>query len=121
MYNPKPVNTSGVELSEELDQMIEVIAENVHDVWAEGRIAEGWTYGEKKDGERRTTPLLVPYGDLPENEKEVDRATVRETLRILLSLGYRIIRDDSTKLEEALEEKAAIDPDGDSAAQPQNQ
>lgn len=66
MYNPKPVDTSDISLSEELLALTERIAENVHDVWAAGRIAEGWTYGEKKDAEKKTTPLLIPYDELPE-------------------------------------------------------
>ena len=49
MYIPKPVNVEDVELSEELLQLTEKIAENVHDVWAAGRMAEGWTYGMQKN------------------------------------------------------------------------
>ena len=66
MYDPKPMDTGGVALPEELLALTEQIAENVHDVWAAGRIAEGWTYGQTRDTEKKTTPLLVPYGELPE-------------------------------------------------------
>ena len=45
MYIPKPVDTSHIVLSEELEALTEQIAENVHEVWSQGRIAEGWTYG----------------------------------------------------------------------------
>ena len=47
-YEPKPIDTSGVILPEELLLLTEKIAENVHEVWAAGRIKEGWRYGEKK-------------------------------------------------------------------------
>ena len=87
-----PVDTSDVILPEELLALTEKIAENVHDVWAAGRIAEGWTYGEVKDLEKKTTPQLVPYGELPEGEKEYDRNTALETLKLVLKLGYRIER-----------------------------
>ena len=90
MYNPKPVDTSDISLSEELLALTERIAENVHDVWAAGRIAEGWTYGEKKDAEKKTTPLLIPYDELPESEKEYDRNTAFETLKLIVKMGYRI-------------------------------
>ena len=90
MYNPKPVDTSNVTLPKELLTLTEKIAENVHDVWAEGRIAEGWTYGEKKDAEKKTTPLLVPYDELSESEKEYDRNTAIETLKLIVKMGYRI-------------------------------
>jgi hypothetical protein len=90
MYTPKPVDTADVVLPEELLALTERIAENVHDVWAAGRIAEGWTYGEKKDPEKKTTPALVPYGELPESEKDYDRNTALETLKLIIKLGYGI-------------------------------
>lgn len=93
MYNPKPVDTSDVTLPEELLALSEKIAENVHDVWAVGRIAEGWVYGEKKDAERKTTPLLIPYDELPESEKDYDRNTAFETLKLIVKMGYRIERE----------------------------
>lgn len=90
MYDPKPINTQNVELSPELLALTEKIAENVHDVWAVQRIAEGWTYGTTKDPGKQETPLLVPYEQLPESEKEYDRNTVLETLKLVIKLGYRI-------------------------------
>ena len=93
MYTPKPIDTSDVVLSEELLALTEQIAENVHDVWAAGRIAEGWTLGEKKDMDKKTTPLLVPYSELPESEKAYDRNTALETLRLICKLGYDIRKD----------------------------
>jgi len=90
MYNPQPIDVSRIELPEDLLALTEKIAENVHDVWAKGRISEGWMYGEKKDAEKKTTPLLVPYSELPESEKEYDRNTAIETLKLIVKLGYRI-------------------------------
>lgn len=89
-YRPEPKDTSKVVLSEELLALTEQIAENVHDVWAQGRIREGWTYGEVKDEKKKTTPCLVPYGELSESEKEYDRNTALQTLKLIVSLGYRI-------------------------------
>ncbi len=89
-YRPEPKDTSKVELPEELLALTEQIAENVHDVWAQGRIREGWTYGEVKDEKKKTTPCLVPYGELSESEKEYDRNTALQTLKLIVSLGYRI-------------------------------
>ena len=45
MYEPKPIDTSDVILPEDLLELIEKIAENVHNVWAKGRIEEGCKYG----------------------------------------------------------------------------
>jgi hypothetical protein len=90
MYNPKPINTSDVKLSNKLLELVEKLAENVHDVWAVGRIDEGWTYGKKRDDEKKETPCLVPYSELSETEKEFDRNTALETIKIIIKLGYEI-------------------------------
>lgn len=42
-YIPKPIDTSDIELSEELMELTEEMAKNVHDMWSAGRIAQGWT------------------------------------------------------------------------------
>lgn len=93
MYTPEPIDTSTITLSEDLIDLIESIAKNVHDVWALQRINEGWTYGEKKSSDLKQTPLLVPYEDLPESEKEYDRNTAYETLKLIIKLGYRIKKE----------------------------
>ena len=90
MYKPKPIDTRDIELPESLMALTEQIAENVHDIWAVNKIKEGWTYGETKDLVKKTTPQLVPYSELPEREKEYDRNTAMETLRLIVKLGYEI-------------------------------
>lgn len=92
MYKPKPVDTSDIELDDDLLNLRELIASNVHDVWALGRIKEGWTLGEVKDLNKKTTPLLIPYDELPESEKEYDRNTAYETLKLIIKLGYKITK-----------------------------
>ncbi len=90
MYTPNPANTENVTVPDELIELTEKIAENVHDVWAQGRIKEGWTYGEKRNDLKKETPCLVPYDELPDSEKEYDRNTAMETVKLILSLGYKI-------------------------------
>lgn len=90
IYKPEPVDTSDIVLPEELLELTEKIAENVHDVWAIGRMAEGWVYSSVKNFEKKTTPLLVSYNELPDNEKKYDRDTVLETLKLIIKLGYSI-------------------------------
>ena len=93
-YNPNPMQTDDITLSDDLVALTELIASNVHDVWAAGRVKEGWTYGKVKDTEKKTTPCLVPYDELPESEKEYDRNTAMETLKLITKLGYKITRKD---------------------------
>ena len=90
MYQPAPIDTSSVILPQDILELTERIAQNVHDVWAQGRIAEGWVYGDTKDPDTKTTPLLVPYDELPESEKAYDRNTAMESLKLILLLGYEI-------------------------------
>lgn len=93
MYKPNPIDTSGVELPKELFELTEKIAENVHEIWAKGRIAEGWSYGETRNDSKKTTPCLVPYSELSETEKEYDRNTAFETLKLIVALGYKIEKE----------------------------
>lgn len=91
-YIPRPVDTADVELPAELQELVEQMSENVHEVWAQTRIAQGWTYGPRRDDAARRHPCLVPYGQLSEAEKEYDRNTSTETLKLILKLGFRITR-----------------------------
>ncbi len=79
-----------VELTPELLQLVERLAENVHDVWAANRLAAGWRLGPSRDGDLKQTPLLVPYAELPESEKHYDRDLALATLKAILALGYQI-------------------------------
>lgn len=72
--------------------LIEMLAEAVHEEWVRGRKAEGWTYGEKRDDDAKTNPCMVPYAELPESEKEYDRATATTTINTLSNAGFRIDR-----------------------------
>lgn len=89
-YTPAPLDTRDIELPKELDGLIEEMARNVHDVWAQGRMAEGWTWGEERDDKLKTHPCLVPYEELPDAEREYDRQTAVQTLKLILKLGFKI-------------------------------
>ena len=90
-YQPQPADTSGIVLSDDLLQLAERMAENVHDVWASTRFAQGWTYGPERDDAAKKHPCLIPYNHLPEEEKVYDRNTSLETLRFILNNGFEII------------------------------
>jgi hypothetical protein len=69
------------------------MAKNVHEVWAQGRIKEGWTYGPVRNDVKKTHPCLVPYEELPDSEKEYDRSTSVETLKLILKSGFQITKE----------------------------
>jgi ryanodine receptor 2 len=89
-YTPQPIDTTDVMLPVELENLVEQMSKNVHEVWAETRIRQGWTYGEQRNDVLKTHPCLVPYEELPEEEKEYDRNTSIGTLKLIMKLGFRI-------------------------------
>lgn len=92
-YTPQPLDTNDVVLPEELNALVEQIAKNVHEVWAQSRLSEGWKYGPERNDALREHPCLVPYEELPEVEKEYDRNTAFGTLRLITKLGFKITKE----------------------------
>ena len=93
IYVPQPIDTSDVRLPEELNELVEKMARNVHEVWAQSRISQGWTYGPERSDALKHHPCLVPYEDLPEVEKAYDRDTALGTLKLICKLGFKITKE----------------------------
>ena len=91
-YVPQPMDTSHILLPEELNVLVEQMAKNVHEVWAQSRMEQGWVYGEERNDELKQHPCLIPYEELPEVEKAYDRDTALGTLRLISKLGFRITK-----------------------------
>ncbi len=92
-YIPNPIDTSDITLDEGLSALVEQMARNVHEVWAQSRISQGWTWGPQRDDTLKTHPDLVPYEDLTEVEKQYDRDTANATLKLIIKLGYNINKE----------------------------
>ena len=90
IYTPHPIDTNDVELPDEMKQLVEQLAHNVHENWALGRLNDGWTFGPVRNDELKQHPCLVEYDELPESEKEYDRHTAVETLKLIMKLGWTI-------------------------------
>lgn len=91
-YDPHPIDLSDVEISDELLELREAIAEQAHEVWALNRKREGWTYGPVRDDEKKHNPDMVAYNRLPESEKHYDREMAIHTIKLVKKLGWDIIR-----------------------------
>ena len=89
-YNPSPPTDETARIPQELAVLIEKLAEVNHDAWARQRLDDGWTLGPARNDELKEHPCLVPYGDLPESEKEYDRRVASANIRAILSLGFEI-------------------------------
>ena len=94
MYTPRPIDTDGVELTDDIVRLGEILAKNTHEVWSAARIKDGWKYGEERNDEKKLHPCLIPYEELPESEKDYDRGTSMQTLKLILKLGYRLLPPD---------------------------
>ena len=81
-------------LPEDLTELAEQLAKNAHEVWAQTRLEQGWTYGDERDDQQKKHPCLIPYEELPESEKLYDRNTTQETLKLIVKLGFRIVKDN---------------------------
>lgn len=92
-YIPNPADTQDVSLPPELLPLIETMSKNVHEVWAKNRIKDGWTYGPVRDDAKKEHPCLVPYEELPERERDYDRATSQETLKFIIKSGFSISKN----------------------------
>lgn len=95
-YRPNPINTEEVVLPKEIFDVAELLAKNTHENWAKKRLEEGWRYGPVRDDAAKATPCLVPYEELTESEKEYDRMTSQQTLKVLYAMGYRLVKGEKS-------------------------
>ncbi|MFN7141782.1 MAG: TRAFs-binding domain-containing protein, partial [Limisphaerales bacterium] len=98
-YVPSPLDTSEIKLTDDILKLTDLLAKNAHDTWAQQRISQGWKFGPVRDDLKREHPFLIPYKDLPESEKEFNRSSAQETIKMLLSLGYPKNGDANTSTD----------------------
>ena len=92
IYEPSPIGLDDVELSEDLSELQEAIAENAHEIWAKNRKDQGWSYGPERNDQKKETPDMIPYCNLPESEKLYDREMAMQTLKLVKKLGFEIVK-----------------------------
>ena len=90
VYEPYPIHLDDITLDEDLSELQEAIAENAHEIWAKARTDQGWTYGPERNDQKKETPDMVPYCNLPESEKLYDREMAMQTLKLVKKLGFEI-------------------------------
>ncbi|XP_062422699.1 ryanodine receptor 2 [Pungitius pungitius] len=89
-YTPAPLDSSRVFLSAAHEEVVDLLAENDHNVWARERIRQGWTYGAQQDAKVKRSPYLVPYGLLGDRRRREGRASAREAVCPLPAYGYSL-------------------------------
>jgi adenylate cyclase len=81
----------------ELVSLIEPLAVEIHLAWTRTKLIQGWRPGAL-DRDAMTHPDLIPYSQLPEASKVLDRATAAAALSGLDRLGYRVIHKPGTSV-----------------------
>lgn len=89
-YDPKPFDVEEIKLPDSLLALTESIAENTHNCWAKARMSQGWSYGPQRDDLLKKHPDLLPYSELSDEEKEYDRVSAMNAIKLIVALGYTI-------------------------------
>ncbi|XP_048259812.1 ryanodine receptor-like isoform X9 [Haliotis rufescens] len=89
-YKPTPLDLSGIQLNDKMEELVELLAENTHNVWAKDRIKHHWTYGLNEDPLHKRSPHLVPYNKVDQHIKKANRDTASEAVRTLMAYDYML-------------------------------
>ena len=71
-----------------------------HESWTAQKLADGWTYGEVKDADKKTHPCLVPFDHLP-SEQQFKDALFRRIVWMLAPLMNLLGTPEPATLEDA--------------------
>ena len=93
-YKPAPLDLTHVRFTEKMEELVETLATNSHNLWATERIKQGWTYGYELDLKNKRNFRLVPFALLDETAKQSNRNTIRELVITLMGYGYAIEAPD---------------------------
>lgn len=91
-YKPQPIDLSEVKLPDELVALTEQLARNIHEVWAQSRVSQGWKYGPNRNDDLKTHPSIIPYEQLSEQEKQYDRDTALSAIKFIVNEGFKITK-----------------------------
>ena len=89
-YKPKLLDETAARTRPDLIEIVESIAPLVHDSWSANKLKNGWKYDPVQSQELKHNPYLLPYEDLAEDVKDLDRNTIWTTFAALIDLGYTI-------------------------------
>jgi len=89
-WEMRPVGSEGEVVSEIPEEVVEVLAMIEHEAWMKERTEAGWIYGLAKSTKKKISPHLIPYDDLPEEIKEIDRESIRQIPNLLGKIGMAV-------------------------------
>lgn len=76
--------------------------EQSHESWLAEKRAAGWRYGPTKDPEKKQHPCMVPYGELPDEQRVKDHLFCRtvELMKDILDNGIETVRSEKLDAQE---------------------
>jgi len=90
---PKEIKSesSDPRVGETLERLLNILAEEEHDLWVDVKRANGWRQGEKRDDNKLIHNCLVPYRDLRAEDQKKDQNSVCNFPRIVELAGFKIV------------------------------
>jgi hypothetical protein len=85
-----PVTDAVAPVTDFSDDEVELLGKLEHDRWVHERLEAGWTFGTTKDVDAKRSPYLVPWDELTEETRDLDRDTVRKIPEFLAELGFTV-------------------------------
>lgn len=82
---------------------------DMHQSWSDQKVSEGWVYGEVKDAEAKTHPCLVPYNELPEQQREKDSVFQRTVKSFFTPYANEGTRKTVSDIEPTAEKASEAD------------
>jgi hypothetical protein len=100
-FKPVALSIDAVMADPRLRRAVDQVAESIHDAWAATRLSQGWEHGQATDRSEKRHASLVPYDELPEAEKEIDRLVAATVVAKLVQLGIVKLTDSVSLVDEA--------------------
>ena len=94
-WEMRPKGSAGEVVNEISSDMVETLAMFEHNEWMQERIETGWVYGKVKDVENMISPYLVPYKELTDEVKDLDRDVILNIPELTGMIGMAIYARNS--------------------------
>jgi WD40 repeat protein len=88
---------------------IEIIAEMEHERWVLERKKNGWKYGQVMDYYKKTHPAIIPWAQLSEHMKDMDRDFVKSMPVIMDKAGFTILKPEDVRADDNIFQYTVID------------
>ncbi|MBQ8643462.1 MAG: hypothetical protein IJ469_02235 [Candidatus Methanomethylophilaceae archaeon] len=75
------------------EEEVEIMSIKEHDLWVEERESNGWVYAPVKNVDRKESPYIAPWEQIPDSIKEYDRESTRNIINLVNLIGLNVCRN----------------------------